>query len=310
MGRYDEGGDSAAITHGLAAGALVDLFAIGRCVERTDATARVLDAHLQRMDDDPWLDEHGACSAALDALGVPAPPGVELARGDLMTLLAVGRAEPRSIAFAVGTAREHARHARDCVPAELWECLNTTRARMPRKVAADRAHEFLSWVRERAALAVGTVEAGASRDGSWSAFTLGRSVERAERTAGLLVARQRAEPERAGWTTVLRSCGASEAALRAVGHAPTAQRATAFLLAEPTFPRSVLFALRRTEQCLADLGPLGDDGLAGEAIERARFAVELDAVPLVDLPERMRAVCDAADLVADAVQGLRQPTAV
>ncbi|GMA29120.1 alpha-E domain-containing protein [Arenivirga flava] len=306
MGRYDEGGDSAATTVGIPAGALVDLFAIGRCVERADATARVLDAHLQRMVDDPWLDEHAACTAALDALGIAAPPGVELARGDLMTLLAVGRAEPRSIAFAVGTAREHARHARDSVPAELWECLNTTRARMPRKVAAERAHEFLAWVRERAALAVGTVEGGASRDGSWSAFTLGRSIERAERTAGLLAARQRVEP----WSTVLRSCGASEAALRTIGHAPTAQRAAALLLAEPTFPRSVLFALRRAEQCLADLGPLGDDGLAREALDRARFAVELGAGPAGDLTERMRVVRDAADTVADAVQGLRQPTSV
>ncbi len=310
MGRYDEGGDSAAITHGLPAGALVDLFAIGRCVERTDATARVLDAHLQRMDDDPWLDEHGASVAALEALGAVAPPGVELARGDLMTLLAVGRPEPRSIAFAIGTAREHARHARDSVPAELWECLNTTRARMPRKVAAERAHEFLAWVRERAALAVGTVEGGASRDGSWSAFTLGRSVERAERTAGLLAARQRVEPEHSGWSTVLRSCGASEAALRTIGHAPTGHRAAALLLAEPTFPRSVLFTLRRAERCLADLGPLGDDGLAGDALERARCAVEFGALPLGDLPERMRVVRDAADAVADAVRGLRQPTAV
>ena len=43
--------------------------------------------------------------------------------------------KPASIAYSLTAARENARRAREIVSTELWEALNTTSARMPRKVA-------------------------------------------------------------------------------------------------------------------------------------------------------------------------------
>jgi uncharacterized alpha-E superfamily protein len=45
------------------------LFWIGRYVERADDTARIVDAQVQRMLEDPWLDEHDACSSLLAVMG-------------------------------------------------------------------------------------------------------------------------------------------------------------------------------------------------------------------------------------------------
>ena len=49
------------------------LFWIGRYVERADATARILDAFLARVLEDPWVDEDAACRSLLAILG-SAPP--------------------------------------------------------------------------------------------------------------------------------------------------------------------------------------------------------------------------------------------
>ena len=119
------------------------LFWIGRYIERSDGTARILDVHLQLLLEDPWIEEDVACRSLLAVMGSDAPEG-DLARGDVLSMLAVDRHNPASIAYSLGAARENARRAREIVSTELWECLNTTRARMPRKVADDKVHEFFA----------------------------------------------------------------------------------------------------------------------------------------------------------------------
>ena len=55
--------------------------------------------------------------------------------GGMEDYLAVNRANPSSIAYAVLSARENARRAREIVSTELWETLNTTNSRMPRRIS-------------------------------------------------------------------------------------------------------------------------------------------------------------------------------
>ncbi|MGN7190301.1 alpha-E domain-containing protein [Curtobacterium sp. MCBA15_004] len=233
------------------------VFHVGSAVERADVVARMLDVYVVRAD----LGADGVASTAalrsvLGAEGRQRDPGAAAT----VDALALDRHEPASIAHAVGVARDHARRAREVVATELWDCLDATRSRMPRKVALDRSHEFLGWVRERSALAVGVVEGDASRDEVWEFFTLGRSLLRCAVTARLLAselvhtgpggppAPDRPEPVstsgRAGasagaapddpaptthqdrapsahaWTTALRACGAVEAFRRGHGHRP------------------------------------------------------------------------------------------
>ncbi len=142
--------------------------------ERADGTTRILDVHLQLLLEDPWIDEDTAGRSLLGVTGSAAVPG-PIVREDVLRILAVVRGTPTSIGYSLTSARENARCAREIVSSELWECLNTTAARVPRWVASDKVHDFFTWVRERTALAVGIMDSGASRSTSsrsaaaWSA---------------------------------------------------------------------------------------------------------------------------------------------
>src|SRR6187399_92540 len=269
------------------------LFWIGRYIERSDGTARILDVHLQLLLEDPWIEEDFACRSLLSVMGSDAPADQELTRQDVLAQLAVDRTHPASIAYSLGAARENARRAREIVSTELWECLNTTRARMPRRVASDKVHEFFGWVRERSALAVGIIESATSRDEAWQFFTLGRSIERADMTARLLATRSLTEASGPSWTTILRSCGAYEAYLRTYRGVPSAQKAAEFLLLDRLFPRSILYSVTRAEQQLREIEPRADRfGVSDHAqrlLGQIRSELEYRAVAdlIGDLPTHM-----------------------
>ena len=292
------------------------LFWIGRYVERADGTARILDVHLQLLLEDPWIEEDLACRSLLSVMGSPEPEDSQLTRQDILTILAVDRNEPASIAFSLGAARENARRAREIVSTELWECLNTTRARMPRKVSSDKVHEFFGWVRERSALAVGIIESATSRDEAWQFFTLGRSIERADMTARLLATRSLTEASGPSWTTILRSCGAYEAYLRTYRGVPSARNAAEFLLLDRLFPRSILFSVRRAENCLKEIEPRSDRVGVSDQAQRllGQIRSELEYRPIAeileDLTMHMDNVQSATSAASEAIRQRYFPTQV
>ena len=197
---------------------------------------------------------------------------------------------------------------------ELWECLNTTRARMPRRISSEKVHEFFGWVRERAALAVGVIESATSRDEAWLFFTLGRSIERADMTARLLATRSLTEASGPSWTTILRSCGAYEAYLRTYRGMPSARNAAEFLLLDRLFPRSVLFNITRAEECLRQLEPrtdrVGVSDQAQRALGQIRSQLEYRPIGTIleDLPQQMDAVQDVSSLASEAIRRRYFPT--
>jgi uncharacterized alpha-E superfamily protein len=285
------------------------LFWIGRYIERSDGTARILDVHLQLLLEDPWIEEDLACRSLLSVMGSEAPDDVELSRQDILSILAVDRSEPASIAYSLGAARENARRAREIVSTELWECLNTTRARMPRKVSSDKVHEFFAWVRERSALAVGIIESATSRDEAWQFFTLGRSIERADMTARLLATRSLTEASGPSWTTILRSCGAYEAYLRTYRGVPSAKNAAEFLLLDRLFPRSILFSVSRAESCMREIEPRSDRvGVSDEALRLlGRIRSQLEYRPIAEILEDLTLHMDNVQLATSAAsEAIRQ----
>ncbi len=285
------------------------LFWIGRYIERSDGTARILDVHLQLLLEDPWIEEDLACRALLSVMGSEVPADQSLTREDILNILAVDRSEPASIAYSLGAARENARRAREVVSTELWECLNTTRARMPRKVSTDKVHEFFGWVRERSALAVGIIESATSRDEAWQFFTLGRSLERADMTARLLSTRSLTEASGPSWTTILRSCGAYEAYLRTYRGVPSARNAAEFLLLDRLFPRSILFSVTRAETCMREIEPRSDRvGVSDQALRLlGQIRSELEYRPIAEILEDLTAHMDSVQLATSAAsEAIRQ----
>jgi uncharacterized alpha-E superfamily protein len=247
------------------------LFWIGRYVERADDTARILDAFLARLMEDPWADEDRSGRALLAILGAEPPTEGRLTTAAVLDTLAFDATSPGAIAGALTAARDNARGARETISSEMWECLNVTwHSLSSRRLAADRLGPavYLAFVRERAAVFTGLAESTMSRDDGWRFLVLGRNLERVDMTARLLSIQADAGPEHAGWRTVLRACGADESFIRTHGGAVHADRVVQFLLHDRLFPRSALHALTTAERCLLELDPSTDRAGVTDAARR------------------------------------------
>lgn len=289
------------------------LFWIGRYLERADGTARILDVHLQLLLEDPWIDEDAACRSMLSVMGADVPDAA-LHREDVMRTLAVDLDQSASLAFSLRAARENARRAREIVSSELWEVVNTTNRRMPRRLQSSSAHEAFEWVRERCALAYGVVESTSARDESWQFFTLGRAIERTDMTARLLATRSLTPESGPSWTTILRSCGAYESYLRTYQGAPRPLAAAEFLLLDRLFPRSIAFSIAEAEACMRAIDPetvrVGGTSGVLRTLGRLRNELEYTSVSeiVADLPTHMERVQIVTREASEAIRQRFFPT--
>ena len=235
------------------------LFWVGRYVERAEDTARLLDVHFHEVLEDPGVDEAHACAVLLSVMGVPADTaGEHRDSRAVLELLGYAEGSSSSIVGALSAAWQNARSAREALSADIWECLNSTHNSLQTRVAAARDFgpaPFFSYVRERAANVAGYVEASMSRDTSYDALVLGRSLERVDMTARMLAARIGSERAGEDWTSTLRACSAHDAYLRTYQQGVDEPRVVEFLLVDRLFPRSVFYALRTGERALARLDP-------------------------------------------------------
>ncbi|MEV4561892.1 alpha-E domain-containing protein [Kitasatospora sp. NPDC049285] len=268
------------------------LFWLGRYVERADDTARILDAYLHRLLEDPWSDEDAACRSLHAILGVAVPTEQHCDMDSVLARLAFDAASPGSIEGALTAARQNALTARDVVSTEMWETLNSTWHQLAEHRRAARRtgpHAYLGLVRRRAALFFGLADSTMSRDDGWRFVVLGRSLERVDMIARLLAVRVLAAVHAPDWPTLLSASGAEEAFVRARGAGSDPGEVAAFLLLDRGFPRSVLHALSAAEECLAELGG-GTPALRRPepvrlAVGRMRTRLEyLDSAELEQLP--------------------------
>src|SRR5246127_348975 len=237
----------------------------GRYVERADDTARLIDVYIHRMLGEAGTDSDAACRALFGILGVPVAEGEELDVDLVLFRLVFEAQSPSAIAGSMLGARAGARGIREVISSEMWECLNVTAHGLAgQKRAAERLgpHVYLRYIRDRSALFFGLADSTMSRDDAWRFLVLGRSLERADMTARLLLARM-SPPDALGWPVLLRACGAHESFIRTHGWAAEPARVAEFLLLDRLFPRSVVHALTTAEECLAALNP-GASGAGGE----------------------------------------------
>ena len=282
------------------------LFWIGRYVERADNTARLLDVHLNVLLEDPWVDEPTANASLLAVMQVSADEGVT--RDIVLKALATDPQLSSSITGTLGAARDNARRAREVISTEVWESLNTTYMQLGARSRNPRPHDFFLWVRERAAVVWGLHSATTSRDDAWNFMELGRSLERADMIARLLMTRALAGTTGPNWTTLLRTCSAHEAYLRTVRSLVTEERAAEFLLIDRLFPRSIAYNLDKAETTLTLIEPglsrHSQTDQARLALGRARTNLEYQAIDeiLADLPVQMRQVQQACATASDIIR--------
>jgi uncharacterized alpha-E superfamily protein len=294
------------------------LFWIGRYVERSDDTARLLQTHLRMLSEDNVRAESDACRNLLALMSVDhiEQPHTD----DLLRVLCYDAAEPTSI-FAVWSAtRDNARRAREVIPLELWQCINTTWQRLPRgQFNTARTYPFLDWVRQRSSLFAGIARGTMVRDDGWQFLLLGRCLEQADMTSRM-VASAALTTGSTNWPSVLRGAGGHDAFLRTHRGLHTDRDAARFLIVDVRFPRSIMHSLRSASDCLEKLGlanPTGADR-AAEAVRmigRQRARLEYTAIEdlLASLDEEMVAVQDVCagvtELVSETFFAAADPTA-
>jgi uncharacterized alpha-E superfamily protein len=282
------------------------LFWIGRYVERAEDTARILEVQTQLMVEDPTLDIPTTCEEVLAIMGAPVVPGEHVGTAELLQRLAYDPESPASIHATLRATREVARRARETMSTAMWEAVNTTWRAIPSgRFESMQPNVAFGWVRDRAALINGTADATMPRDEGWQFLMLGRSIERADMTARLVSAASVSASS--AWSTSLRASGGYESFLRTYNGLETDRKAAEFLVLDRLFPRSVVFALSRAEQCLENLESSGQRaGFQNEAqrlLGRTRAELEYRALAdvLNDLPHEMERLQRTCALATDAV---------
>ena len=259
------------------------LYWIGRYLERAEQIARLIDVRLdlgldRRADgwDFHWL-------YAIAKVDVPArPPANPQALVDALMFDATTR---HSVMACVTLARDNARQVREEISSEMWEQLNGLYLRM-RDACADswsaRPHYVSRLVVDGVHLFDGVTDETMGHGEGWQFLQLGRFLERAGATAGLVdVYYSGAGPllpkSHTEWAGLLRSCTALEAYCRCYTADLRPERIAEFLLLNSEFPRSVRFAAERVEASLNAIAILTARGSGGRAERMAgRLHASLD----------------------------------
>ena len=239
---------------------------LGRYLERTDATARLIEVNANLIMDLParvplgWrplIDITGS-SAVFDELYGPEAQANE---HNVCRFLATDVRNPGSIINSVGWVRENARHVRETMPRVTFEYFNDlylfARSALTAGQSRSRRSEALDGISQRTRQLEGFLSQNMLHDAHWDMLRLGNYIERADMTTRIIDVRSGAgsadEPfEPIQWRGVLRSLYALQS-YQAIMQAPVEGPAVLeFLFQYEDQPRSyasclnsLMFGLRR-----------------------------------------------------------------
>ena len=231
---------------------------LGRYIERTEDTARMLKAFTQVMLDIPknkkisWdmllkiLSSDHSFFKLYD----------EVSEHNVICFLLADERNPSSIRSSVKAARENARTSRDIIPLEGWEMLNDLNLLV--KQSSDKAthrryrYQFLSEVIARSQQFNGMIASSLSRNQAYDFFQMGGFLERADMTtrildvaAGILLRRHIdvSAHDSLIWLEILKSQNAVLMYRSANGPAINPKSILYFILCRNDFPRSIKYCL-------------------------------------------------------------------
>jgi uncharacterized alpha-E superfamily protein len=270
-------------------------FWLGRYLERTESTARVLavtrnlslDAALQpRQCWLPVVIVAGEEAAFARRHGPAGTDDGERVQDYLTWDAEVGVSIRRSVA----AARDNARSMREVVSLETWEALNELNlwlaGPMSRTAYRKDRHAFYRRIRQAVQGIHGIARGTMLHDDALSFLDLGVRLEAAGQTARVLDVHHHAfsqvgSPdvvETALWLSLLRSCSGFEPFMKRHQAQVTAAAVARFLVLAPDFPRSVRFCIRSAWDQLSAIRPPETEGLPGaRSVERlSRLSTWLD----------------------------------
>ena len=279
------------------------LYWAARYLERAEGTARIVRAHSDVIVDMPltiapnW-DHLLGITGLRDGFDERYEAGDE---SSIVSFLIADPLNPGSIYSSIFHARDNLRSCRDILPAQAWNAVNDLYLAAGRGAADGvlRRHRsrFLEQVIGSHQRILGILTTTMSRDEAYTMLRLGRHIERADMVTRVLDVRAGwllgERPERAAlyddlqWSSVLRSLSALQMFARRSSpgstNGPAAVEVIRFILAEPSFPRSVAYCLDGV-QSSARILPVSESVIAACQAAMAELSSS-DLNALVDAAE-------------------------
>lgn len=241
------------------------IYWLSRYMERADNVARFIDVNLQLMLDLPSGSQeqwHPLVSISGGGMAFSANYPVAT-RDNVIKFLTFDGDNPSSIVSCLRAARENARTIRESISPEMWEQVNTFYLTVNAAAANERlrasSSSFFSEVKKASQLFHGITDATMLHGEVWHFYSLGRLLERADKTSRLLdvkyfmllpsVADVGTPLDDIQWAAVLRSASALEMYRKRHGHiAP--EQIIDFLVLDHEFPRSIHYCLTTANDSL------------------------------------------------------------
>ena len=312
-------------------------FWLGRYVERTESTARVLqvtgalalDAELPpRRCWHPLIVVSGQEEDYVDRFGRDALSDGEVVQRYLTR-------DPKntvSLTRSIGAARENARSIREVISLEIWQVINELHVFLGSEEAFSMYEQdrdaLYARVQRSTQLCLGLLRSTMLHDAPLDFVWLGVLLERVGQTARLLDVQYHAliaegAPhsilETALWLSLLRACSGFEAFMKRSRGKVTGPAVAAFLLLEPRFPRSVRYGVTSAKERVAAIcrdGELrGEDAVAKlEALEAMLQGIVPEELQGARVHEVLTRVVNETHGVCDAIGrkllGIDAPAAV
>jgi uncharacterized alpha-E superfamily protein len=254
-----------------------DLYWLSRYLERTENTARMLEAsHSIAM--------MPAGGSAMQELAAPlrvtgtvaefwkAHPRLNFA--ELYRFLAWHPEHHASIYYCFRRARENAHAVRGRITAEMWETVNTTWIDLNRmRASPPDLKPFCDWVKERSHLWRGTAYGTLARGDAFHFLRLGTFLERADNSARMLCVKQLDAHEEANtlrdyyhWTALLQALGALEAHQDVYRDKLDARTVAELLILRSDAPRSLRACVEEINTILMNIRGTQGRRAKGEAM--------------------------------------------
>lgn len=233
------------------------LYWMGRYVERTEHTARVLNVHTHlALEEAPSRRAH----RTKNVLSALRQPDLEFDTFEEATLsLTLDAKNPSSVRACVKLARENARQVRERIGSEMWEQLNRLHLQVSDKERTSelqsQPHVFYDGVLIGTHLFNGLTDSTMTRDQGWLFIQAGRWLERAGLVVSLLdvYLRDDCESTYLDWLGLLKCCTGFEAYRKKVASDFDPVSVAEFLILSETFPHSLRFSVAQLRKSLAKL---------------------------------------------------------
>jgi len=241
------------------------IYWMARYIERAENVARFLDVNYNLMLDTvgPEKEQWQPLVMTTGDQALYAKHYGRFSQDNVVRFLAIDDDNPNSILACVNAARENARTVREIISSEMWEQVNKFYHMVQaaaRSAAADAlAYDFYTEVKLASQLFAGISDATMSHNEAWHFLSLGRAIERADKTSRILdvkyfvllphVSDVGSTIDANQWAALLRSASAEEMYRKRHGQI-LPEKIAEFLILDAQFPRAIAFCVNSAQESI------------------------------------------------------------